>query len=148
MSYTALDCCVCHCHSSPATNATAHPIIATTTTTRKHHTLTPPRRWFDKIRRRPSIEQQERRKREMLFQLHHLYHTVQEELLYATESQGSVYYEGDLVAAKEALDAWVHHYQTLSRQLDPKELTTLNEQWEGTRQELQDHLNKLPSPLI
>ncbi|KAJ8663279.1 hypothetical protein O0I10_000517 [Lichtheimia ornata] len=147
MSYTARDCCVCHCHYSPTPNATSlHN--ATTTIQKPNSTLTPPRRWFDKIRRRPSIEQQERRKREMLLQFHHLYHTVQEELLYATESQGSVYYEGDLMAAKEALDAWVHHYQILSRHLDPKELRTLHEQWEDTRKELQESLDKLPSPLL
>ncbi|CDS09985.1 hypothetical protein LRAMOSA02662 [Lichtheimia ramosa] len=145
MSYTARDCCVCHCHYSSTISATLHQ---NATTTRKANALTPPRRWFNKIRRRPSIEQQEHRKREMLFQFHHLYHTVQEELLYATESQGSVYYEGDLVAAKEALDAWIDHYQILSRHLDPKELATLHEQWEDTRKELQESLDKLPSPLL
>lgn len=77
MSYTARDCCVCHCHYSSTISATLHQ---NATTTRKANALTPPRRWFNKIRRRPSIEQQEHRKREMLFQFHHLYHTVQEEV--------------------------------------------------------------------
>ncbi|KAI7855175.1 hypothetical protein BDC45DRAFT_605234 [Circinella umbellata] len=143
--------CTCGCHSNTKK-----------TTKNTKNSLTPPRRWLERICRRPSLssssiscadEQQpprspttEERTKSLLRDFEQLYETVKEELAYATESQGSIYYEDDLLTAKRVLGDWLDCYDELVQIMKGPELFALHVEWETSRNYIYDQLKKLPLP--
>lgn len=151
-------CRLCECHRESSS---------------KSSSLTPRRRWFGRIRRRPSLSscctaEREARKKTLLKEFEELYQNAEAEvseysvahsrivhssslngllqLVYATESQSSIYYASDWVAAKDALDAWLRHYDELCQVLDESEIAEVNSQWENLRRQLYEQLRALPPP--
>ncbi|KAL1932092.1 hypothetical protein VTP01DRAFT_9148 [Rhizomucor pusillus] len=105
------------------------------------------KRWLARIRRRhtlASMQAEKERKNSMVHDYERLYHVIEEELIYAVESQGSIYYADDFRAVQDALNAWLERYNDLTRILTKSELATLDAQWEATRMDLQCRLDTLP----
>ncbi|KAL0075331.1 hypothetical protein J3Q64DRAFT_1776020 [Phycomyces blakesleeanus] len=143
--------CTCGCHQS---------ISASNTFT--------PSRWFPRIRRRSSSASEETRSRsrsqaqaqtqmqtqytvaeqEQLSRLYtefKEYHTLAEdEMGYAVESRGSIYYRGDLLAAQEAVEICLGHYQQLTSLLDSVTSAQLNARWSKSLSHLRTRLDGLP----
>ncbi|KAI8150147.1 hypothetical protein BJV82DRAFT_662238 [Fennellomyces sp. T-0311] len=137
--------CRCCCHTAPKKTRNAK------------NSLTPPRRWLERICRRPSLASSEssessidelvsERKTSLLRDFKQLYQTVEEELDYATESQGSIYYEDDLATAKRALGKWLDCYEELIQTMQGPELLSLHIEWETSRNKLYERLKRLPLP--
>ncbi|KAI9495316.1 hypothetical protein BDB00DRAFT_242508 [Zychaea mexicana] len=148
--------CSCSCHNTNNDNMKK-------ATRNTKNSLTPPRRWLERICGRPSLSSTsspssstssshtlspstEERKQSLLRDYQQLHATVQEELAYAIESQGSIYYEGDLITAKRALAAYIDCYEELVQLTRGPELLSLHIEWEASRKDLYEKLKKLPVP--
>ena len=78
--------------------------------------------------------------------LHDSHQILVEELAFATESQGSIYYGGDWLAAKEAMEICVARHQQL---LDiPSYSHLIPNHWPDTLARLQEQLDSLPLPVF
>ncbi|KAI9027625.1 hypothetical protein CLU79DRAFT_587392 [Phycomyces nitens] len=133
-------------HSTPRCSCGCHQISSTFT----------PSRWFPRIRRRSSSASEETRpqtyysvaEKEQLSRLYTEfkdYHLLAEdEMSYAIESRGSIYYHGDLLAAQEAVDICLGHYQHLLGRLDSTDSAQLHARWSKSLTSLRTRLGDLP----
>ncbi|KAI9318457.1 hypothetical protein BX666DRAFT_1876674 [Dichotomocladium elegans] len=147
--------CSCHSHRGAAVSRTTPSEIADKQLQRQR---TPPRRWLERVLRGGRLaahedsffetrQEQQDRYYSLLDEYHRLFKLVEEELSYATETQGSIYYEGDLAAAKNALEQWLDCYDALvSIMLDRSELEALVKGCERAKQTFYDKLKHLPLP--
>ncbi|GAA5810019.1 hypothetical protein MFLAVUS_003434 [Mucor flavus] len=136
--------CHCHCHHEDS-------ILFT------------PTRWFPRIRRRSSssssvssIEDHPNKHHistEYILQQKHieefenLYSLAVDEMAYAIESQGSIYYSGDLLTATEAVDACLDRFRHLMQTLSIDRSHTFQKEWTDILFELRSRLDSLPFPL-
>ncbi|KAI9270435.1 hypothetical protein BDA99DRAFT_569786 [Phascolomyces articulosus] len=147
--------CTCNCHINNDNSKEKSINNKKVAARNAKNSLTPPRRWLERICRRPSLSSSsseeppspttEERTRSLLHDFQQLYQTVQEEIAYATESQGSIYYEDDLITAKRALGDWLDCYDELVHIMKGPELLSLHIEWEASRNELNEKLKKLPT---
>lgn len=68
-------------------------------------------------------------------------------MAYAIESQGSIYYRGDLLTATEAVDACLDHFRHLMQTLNTDRSHTFQREWTDVLFELRSRLDSLPFPL-
>ncbi|KAI9276533.1 hypothetical protein BY458DRAFT_488654 [Sporodiniella umbellata] len=67
-----------------------------------------------------------------------------EELNYAIESQGSIYYHGDLVSSTEAVHHCFDKFNYVLRLLQPTDAHFFQKKWSAALYQLQLYLNSLP----
>ncbi|KAI8881463.1 hypothetical protein K501DRAFT_156144, partial [Backusella circina FSU 941] len=81
-------------------------------------------------------------------ELEHLYHYAKEEINYAQESQGSIYYEGDQQSAYDALAACENKYDIILQQLQNgysmMAVMQFKSKWEAELFQLRVQINSLP----
>lgn len=65
-------------------------------------------------------------------------------MAYAIESQGSIYYNGDLLTATEAVDACLDCFRHLMQTLNSDRSHRFQEEWTDTLFELRSRLDSLP----
>ncbi|KAG2204648.1 hypothetical protein INT47_011943, partial [Mucor saturninus] len=134
-------CCTCNCHEDTST------IIFT------------PTRWFPRIKRRSSssstcttVSYESRVSSEysldaeekQILEFEQLYSLAVDEMAYAIESQGSIYYSGDLITATEAVDACLDRFRHLMQTLHPDRSHRFQEEWTDALFELRSRLDALP----
>ncbi|KAI9491854.1 hypothetical protein BDB00DRAFT_789177 [Zychaea mexicana] len=123
------DDCSCSCHNNDAKSFSA------------------PARWLSKrIRRRSSTssEQSYVSYEEELTELMQAYEFAEDELAYAIDSQGSVYFDNDRETAEEAIDACVDRFHFLLSRLSKADSIKLETQYAGAIASLHARLNSLP----
>ncbi|KAG1442474.1 hypothetical protein G6F56_011050 [Rhizopus delemar] len=109
-----------------------------------------PPRWLAKLRQKSvlstanfSIQEPINYDKEIdLFEKSYLLAT--EELNYAIESQGSIYYQGDLLATEEAVHHCLDQFHDLLRLLQPRSAQYLQHRWSEALYQLQSRLSSLP----
>ncbi|KAI8138892.1 hypothetical protein BJV82DRAFT_629186 [Fennellomyces sp. T-0311] len=103
-------------------------------------------RWFSRIRRRSSTssEQTYVSYEEELSELVQAYEFAEDELAYAIESQGSIYFEGDRETALEAFEVCVDRFQDLLARLSKADAIKLGAQYSGAIASLHARLIALP----
>ncbi|KAI8059083.1 uncharacterized protein B0P05DRAFT_517208 [Gilbertella persicaria] len=144
-------CCNCGCHFEQENN-TSNSIIKS------------PTRWFPRIRRRSSsssslsfydslsanspresneyhINVEEEKQIE---EFGEMYKFAVDEMEYAIESQGSIYYKGDLLATIEAVDACLKRFQSLMQTLQSDRSHQFQEKWTDILFDLRSRLDALP----
>ncbi|KAI7871477.1 hypothetical protein BDF14DRAFT_1761449 [Spinellus fusiger] len=139
-------CCSCGCHQSIFTSSPPPSPFT-------------PSRWFPRIRRRSSSSSSgETRSQHPTYytlaeqeHLSKLYHEFKEhytfaedEMAYATESHGSIYYHGDLLAAQEAVHLCLADYHHLLSLLDKTNSRHIDSQWADLLGLLRHRLEALP----
>ncbi|KAI8394057.1 uncharacterized protein BYT42DRAFT_542227 [Radiomyces spectabilis] len=127
--------CSCGCHP----NYHHNPIT----------TFSPPK-WFPLIRRRSSAsstssaEVSMHDKESLYDELRNLFRLAEDEMAYAIESQGSIYYNGDLCSAREAVSSCLSQYHRLHDRLNKVDSLELDSQWADTLVQLRMRLDALP----
>ncbi|KAI9254448.1 hypothetical protein BDA99DRAFT_518434 [Phascolomyces articulosus] len=125
------DDCSCSCHTE-ATKSFSAP------------------RWLSRrIRRRSSTSSASEQTfiisyEEELNELIQAYEFAEDELAYAIDSQGSVYFDNDRETAEEAIDVCVDRFNFLLSRLSKAESIKLNAQYAGAIASLHERLNALP----
>ncbi|KAL4213874.1 hypothetical protein AB4K20DRAFT_1983956 [Rhizopus microsporus] len=69
-----------------------------------------------------------------------------DEMVYAIESQGSIYYRGDFLAASEAVHLCIDQFHDLLHSLKPDKSHTFQLKWSEPLFKLRSRLDSLPSP--
>ncbi|KAG1445988.1 hypothetical protein G6F56_009721 [Rhizopus delemar] len=69
-----------------------------------------------------------------------------EELVYAVESQGSIYYKGDYTTASEAIHHCIDQFHHLLQSLEPENSQTFQHIWSEPLFQLRSRLDALPLP--
>ncbi|KAI8980955.1 hypothetical protein BDB01DRAFT_851375 [Pilobolus umbonatus] len=72
------------------------------------------------------------------------YQYAVDEMAYAIESQGSIYYNGDYDTATEAIDICFNLFEQVMKTLNPKKAYRFKQEWDFTMSELQSRLKSLP----
>ncbi|KAI7906428.1 uncharacterized protein BX663DRAFT_548611 [Cokeromyces recurvatus] len=75
----------------------------------------------------------------------HLYRLAVDEMAYAIESQGSIYYSGDLISATDAVNNCLDRFQRLMQILNSDKSHKLQQEWTDILFELRSKLDSLPS---
>ncbi|CDH53621.1 predicted protein [Lichtheimia corymbifera JMRC:FSU:9682] len=113
-------------------------------------------KWLNRIRRRSSssttshVEQQNATTEhtisfeEEIQQLAHAYEFALDELAYAVESQGSIYYDGDRETAQEAFDSCIDRYLYLMERLSEADCVKLDALYRRELESLNTRLAELP----
>lgn len=115
-------------------------------------------KWLNRIRRRSSssttshhVEQQNATApehtisfEEEIQQLAHAYEFALDELAYAVESQGSIYYDGDRETAQEAFDSCIDRYLYLMERLSEADCVKLDALYRRELESLNTRLAELP----
>jgi hypothetical protein len=65
-------------------------------------------------------------------------------MAYAIESQGSIYYDGDLITATEAVDSCLDQFKNLMQTLNSDRSHRFQQEWTETLFELRSRLESLP----
>ncbi|KAI9486018.1 MAG: hypothetical protein EXX96DRAFT_474217 [Benjaminiella poitrasii] len=146
--------------SEHETTTTTSSSSSTTTTA----ATTPITRWFPRIRRRSSsattsstlsnnsfYEYNNKYTEDTLMvedkqidEFQHLYRLGVDEIAYAIESQGSIYYSGDLISATEAVNNCLDRFQQLMQTLNSERSHKLQQEWTEILFELRSKLDSLP----
>ncbi|OBZ88765.1 hypothetical protein A0J61_03183 [Choanephora cucurbitarum] len=142
--------CACHFESSSSSSSTSSSIIKS------------PTRWFPRIRRRSSSSfffsdfssNSSRRDSnddngdidndKQLDDFEALYKLALDEMDYAIEFQGSIYYNGDLITATEAVDSCLERYKALIHTLPSDRSRQFREKWTDVLFDLRSRLDSLP----
>ncbi|KAI9310768.1 hypothetical protein BX666DRAFT_2032695 [Dichotomocladium elegans] len=117
--------CTCECYNSPPSKQS---------------------KWL-RIRRRSSVQQPIEDYLvfdEEVQELSRTYDFAIDELAYAIESQGSIYYDGDRETAQEAYDSCVERYRYLMERLSKADCVKLDALYREPLASLQTQLNALP----
>ncbi|KAG1053320.1 hypothetical protein G6F43_004591 [Rhizopus delemar] len=115
-----------------------------------------PPRWFAKLRRKSTLSTAIRYSQEVEEEINFdkeidlfekSYKLASEELRYAVESQGSIYYRGDFIATTEAVEHCIYQFHHLSRSLQPAKANLFQHRWSNALCLLQSRLDDLPLPI-
>ncbi|KAI9315650.1 hypothetical protein BX666DRAFT_2028545 [Dichotomocladium elegans] len=106
-------------------------------------------KWFNRIRRRSSDRAQHIGDEHIAYdeeiqELECAYEFALDELAYAIESQGSIYYDGDRETAQEAFDTCVGRYRFLMDHLSDADCVKLSARYYHALQDLHTQLSQLP----
>ncbi|KAL9546883.1 hypothetical protein MBANPS3_006446 [Mucor bainieri] len=153
-------CCSCGCHHH---HHSSNNISEETSTI-----ILSPTRWFPRIRRRSSstssctsffdenstssANSSRRASAEYIHEIEDkqidefedLYRLAVDEMAYAIESQGSIYYSGDLLTTTEAVNDCLNRFQQLMQTLHSDRSHKFQQEWTDILFELRSRLDSLP----
>ncbi|CEP11322.1 hypothetical protein [Parasitella parasitica] len=156
-----LSCCTCGCHYQQ--QYTSNNISEEPSTI-----ILSPTRWFPRIRRRsssassctsffdenstssanssrrPSAEYIHEIEDKQIDEFEELYRLAVDEMAYAIESQGSIYYRGDLISTTEAVNNCLDRFQQLMQTLHSDRSHKFQQEWTDILFELRSRLDSLP----